>query len=359
MQLRHTPKGGFPTMESQDSSQEKLAPNSDLEPSLEEWMATVDSLKQQIEPILREAYPNKRGRPSYPTLSMFKAYLCRIRMPSLRQLHERLTKDMRLLALTGLCRAPTHQTFSNFFIRLGFERFLRILILLVRALKRVHPSLGKHLSIDGTVVKAFARRNRGFLSRADPDARLGFKEIKSGGKPDFEFGYRVTIGCDTDLELPVAFAITPANANESRLMLRILRQAKEQEIAFEYVIADKAYDSRLNHAIILSHKAIPIIPMNPRGSKIAKETGRRPSDVLLPIRRNSERWRELYAKRSASERLFSSLKEHGGFRTLKTRRLNRVSSYLTLCMIGKLLAALSAIRLGRNDLTRSMLVWSY
>jgi len=346
-------------MESQDSSREKIATNSAPEPSLEEWLATVDSLQPQIEPILREAYSSTRGRPPYPTFSMFKAYLCRTRLPSLRQLHRRLASDPRLLALTGLSRAPTHQTFSNFFIRLGVERLRRIFVLIVNALKRLYPSLGRHLSVDGTVVKAFARRNRGFLSRADPDARLGFKEIKAGGKPDFEFGYRATIACDVDLEVPVSFTVSSANVNETRLLPRILRHAKELGLEFEYVIADKLYDSRLNHAIILTHKAIPIIPMNPRRSRVAKETGRRPSDVLLPIRRNSDRWKELYAKRSASERLFSSLKEHGGFRTVKTRRLDRVSSYLTLCLIGKLIAALSAIRLGRNDLTRSVLVWSF
>jgi transposase len=335
-------------MSDQDSSQGKIA--SDSEASLEEWLATVDALRPQIEPILKDAYPNTRGRPPYPYFPMFKGCLCRTRLPSLRQLHRRLKADSRLLALTGLSRAPTHQTFSNFLIRLGKDRLLQIFTLLVRALKKLHPSLGSHLSVDGTVIKAFARRNQGFLSRTDPDARLGFKEVKAGGNKDFEFGYRATVACDTELEVPVTFVVTPAHSNETRFMPRILKQVRELDVRFDYVIADKLYDSRLNRTLILAHKAIPIIP--PR-------KGRRYNEYLDPIRYNTPTWKELYSKRSASERLFSSLKEHGGFRALKSRRLARVSSYLTICMIGKLLAALSALRLGRDDLARSLLEWSY
>jgi hypothetical protein len=239
---------------------------------------------------------------------------------------------------------------SNFIIRLGEERLRRIFNILTKALKKLYPALGKYLSIDGTVIKSYARRNRGFRSRTDPDARLGFKEVKAGGKKDFEFGYRATIACDTELEAPVEFTVTPANANETRLMPRILRQTKESELDFEYVMADKQYDSRLNRTLIIYYKAKPIIP---------SKKGRKYADNLDPIRQNTDEWKELYAKRPASERLFASLKEHGGFRALKSRRLTRVTAYLTLCLIGKQLAALSAIRLGRTDLVRSMVAWSY
>lgn len=336
-------------MESQDSSREKLTPICKPEPSLEEWLATIDCLRGEIEPILEEVC-HSRGRRPYPYFPMFKAAVCRTRLPSLRQLNTKLNRDSKLLASTGLSKVPTHQTFSNFLMRLGEERLRRIFNILIKALKKLYPGLGKHLSVDGTVIRAYARRNRGFLSRADPDAKLGFKEIKAGGKKDFEFGYRSTIACDTELEIPVEFVVTPANANETRLMPRILRQTKERGLDFEYVIADKQYDSRLNRTLILYHKAIPIIPI---------KKGRKYADFLDPIRQNSDEWSELYARRTASERLFSSLKEHGGFRTLKNRRLGRVTAYLTLCLIGKQLAALSAIRLGRMDLTRSMLVWGY
>jgi hypothetical protein len=63
--------------------------------------------------------------------------------------------------------------------------------------------------------------------------------------------------------------------------------------------------------------------------------------------------------RSASERVFASLKEQLGFTSLKARRLGRVASFFMICIIGKLLTALTAARLGREDLARSVLPWSY
>lgn len=346
-------------MESQDPSKEKLAPSHWLKaPSIEDWMATTDALRPVIEPILREVYSNRRGRPPYCPFSMFKALLYRTRIGSLRQLCRKLKADKRLLELTGLPRVPTHQSFSVFVNRLGFERFRAINNLILAELSKFWPDLGKIVSVDGTVVKAFAKRNLGDRSTTDPDARLGFKE-KLQKRPLFIFGYRATVCCDAERELPLVTIVTPANANESKLYPTILRQTRDLGINFEVVTADKLFDSKRNIALTIGYKAIPIIGLNPRGSKTAKQTGKRRGDVILPVQRDSERWRYYYSMRSASERLFASLKEQLGFAALKTRRLGRVASYFLLCTIAKLLTALSAARLGRSDLIRSVIPWSY
>lgn len=344
-------------MPSQDPSKEKIPVNSGPEPSIEAWMATADTLRSRIEPILTEAYSG-RGRPPYPPFSMFKALLYRTRISSLRQLCRKLKSDKRLFRLTELPRVPTHQTFSVFINRLGDARFRAINNLLVNALMEFWPDLGKIISVDGTVVKAYAKRNLGDRSTTDPDARLGFKE-KIRDKPFFQFGYRATVACDAEREIPILTVVTPANVNESRLYPSILRQTKDMGINFEVVTADKLFDSRRNLAITIGYGAIPIIGLNTRGSKYAKQHGRRRCDVILPVQRNSERWRQYYAMRSASERVFSSLKEQLGFASLKARRLARVASFFMICVIGKLLTALTAARLGREDLTRSVLAWSY
>jgi transposase len=344
-------------MPSQDPSKEKIPLTSAQEPSIEDWMATADTLRSRIEPILLDAYSG-RGRPPYPPFGMFKALLYRTRITSLRQLCRKLKVDKRLLSLTGLSQVPTHQTFSVFINRLGDVRFKAINNLLINELKKIWPDLGRIMSVDGTTVKAWARNNLRKRSATDPDARFGFKE-KILDKPFFVFGYRATIACDAEREIPLLTVVTSANANESRLYPTILRQTKDLGIDFQVVTADKLFDSRRNLAITLGYRAIPIIGLNTRGSSYAKRHGRRRGDVILPIQRDSERWRYYYAMRSASERLFSSLKEQLGFTTLKARGLARAASFFILCVIAKLLASLTAVRLGRTDLTKSVLAWSY
>lgn len=347
-------------MQSQDPPKRKIPSKlGSRKPSIEEWMATVDSLAPQIISILNQAYSPGSGRPPYLHLGMFKGSLLRTRYASQRQICEKLRKDKSFLDLTGLPKAPTHQTFSNFIRRVGPERFRLINNLLIAEMKKRCPDFGKILSVDGTVVKSFAKNNHGDRSSTDPDARWGFKEKKKG-RPVFEFGYRSTVPCDAKYELPLFSITTPANANESKLYPTILRQTKDLGIDFEVVIADKLFDSNLNNALTLGYKAIPIIGLNTRGSKRAKKTGKRIGDKrYLIIQRKTKKWRHYYRMRPASERVFSSLKKQLNFADLKTRRLARVACHFTLCIIAKLLTALSAFRLGREDLSRSVLPWSY
>ena len=348
-------------MSSQDPSKRKISGKSaSKEPSIEEWMATVDLLAPQLEPILLDAYSIGSGRPPYPPLGMFKGLLLRTRYPSLRQVCKKLTgKDKHPLELTGLPQAPKHQTFSVFIRRIGPERFRLINNLLIVELQKDYPDFGRIISVDGTVVKAFAKANRGDRSSTDPDARWGFKDKKKG-KIVYEFGYRSTVPCDAKYELPLFSVPTPANASESKLYRSILRQTKDLAINFEVVTADKLFDSNLNNALTIGYGAIPIIGLNTRGSKQAKKTGKRVGDKRhLIIQRKTKEWRRYYRMRTASERVFSSLKKQLNFADLKTRGLARVACHFTLCIIAKLLTALSAVRLGREDLSRSVLPWSY
>lgn len=346
-------------MASQDPSSRKIGRKlASKEPSIEDWMATVDSLACHLQPILLEAYSAGPGRRPYPPLGMFKGLLLRTRINSLRQVCRKLRKDKHLLELTGLPKAPTHQAFSVFISRIGPERFRLINNLLVGELKNHYSDFGKIISVDGTFVKAFAKNNLGKRSSTDPDARFGFKE-KKNGKTVLDFGFRSTVPVDAKRELPLFSTTTAANASESKLYRTILRQTKDLGIDFEVVTADRLFDSNLNNALTLGYKAIPIIGLNTRGSKRAKKTGKRLGDKNLPIQRGTKKWRHYYRMRTASERVFSSLKKQLNFADLKTTGLVRVACHFTLCIIAKLLTALSALRLGREDLTRSVLPWSY
>lgn len=321
-------------------------------------MATLDSLAYLILPILWDAYSHS-GRPPYPPFGMFKALLLRTRYPSLRQICRKLRRDKVLLELTGLPKAPTHQALSAFIHRIGPERFRSINNILVAELKKCYPNFGKIISIDGTFVKAYAKNNHGDWSSTDPDAQFGFKE-KKNGKTVLDFGFRATVPVDAELELPLFAITTGANASESKLYPTILRQTKDLDIDFEVVTADKLFDSNLNNSLTIGYGAAPIIALNPRGSKQAKKTGKRVGDKShLIYQRGTKKWRHFARMRIASERVFSSLKKQLNFADLKTRGLVRVACHFTLCIIAKLLAALSAHVLGRDDLGRSVLPWSY
>ncbi|GEM_PF-779750 len=326
---------------------------------MEDFMTTIELLRPSIDPILSDVYPRKRGRPPLDSLSKLKAVFYRTRTDSLRQLCRELESNDRLLYRTGLPRALTHQSFSIFTNRVGEARLRRISEVVVGELKRYWSDFGRIMSVDGTVVRAYAKRNRGFLSTTDPDARLGYKQHTLSGKPDFEFGYRFTIASCAQHEIPITASITPANANESRLYPSILKKVKSLGIEFEVVIADAQYDSRLNIWTTIGLGAKPIIALNPRSSKSAKRTGTRRSDGLLPIGRHSEEWKQYTAMRSSSERVNSSLKELVGLQTLKVRRLHRVAAFFWICTIAKQLFALTALRLQRDELARSVLVWCY
>jgi hypothetical protein len=230
--------------------------------------------------------------------------------------------------------------------------------MIVGEIKGYWSDFGQVLSVDGTVVKAYAKRNHGFLSATDPDARLGYKEHCSG-KPSFEFGYRFTILTDARYEVPITGITTPANTNENRVFPILLKCVRDLNLPLEVVIADAQYDSRRNLWLAISHGAKPVIALNPRSSKTAKQTGSRRGDAILPIRRNSPEWKRYLAMRSASERVNSALKDHVGLKTLKSRRLSRVATFFWICVLTKQLFALSAARLGRDDLSRSHLVWCY
>jgi transposase len=342
----------YQIMQATDSMQSRT-------PSIEELMATVETLRSQIELILNEAYRRRRGRPPYDPIAMLKGLLYRTRTQSLRQLSRELQSNRRLLGLTGLYKVPSHQTFSNFVTRIGEERLRRISGLVVGELRKYWPDFGEIMSVDGTVVKAYARNNRGIRSTTDPDAAFGYKEHKPSGKPRLEFGYRLTIASDARYEVPIVGVTTPAKANEGPLYPTILKQAKNLGLPLEVVVADGQYDSRMNLWLTIAYGAKPVIHLNPRASKIAKLTGTRKSDAILPIRRNSPEWKRYAAMRSASERVNSALKDHVGLKTLKTRRLPRVAAFFWACVLAKQLFALSAARLGRNDLARSSLAWCY
>lgn len=63
---------------------------------------------------------------------------------------------------------------------------------------------------------------------------------------------------------------------------------------------------------------------------------------LIP--RGSERWKKLYSKRQAIERVFGRLKHHYGLQPLRTRSLERVRLHTDMTLIAQLASRLAQER---------------
>ena len=212
--------------------------------------------------------------------AMFKALLLKEmwKIDSRRKLVKLLESNEYLLRLCGFDRAPAHNTFSKFVKRLGSDVFERIFYQLVARI-REYKEVGRIVAIDSTLLKGYTRdwKNR---ENSDPDAKWGYSTTK-----EWVFGYKVHLACDAELELPLAFTVTPANVYDSKECFTLLSKTARRGIKFEYVIADAGYDTKDNYYLI-SHiyHGVPIIAMNRRNLK--KKT--RDFENYLPIKRNTD-----------------------------------------------------------------------
>ena len=273
------------------------------------------------------------------------------------------------------------------------------------------PGLGTDVAIDSTNVDAFANPNRKRV--IDPDAQWGVKHSarsKAKGKTDYFFGYKAHVLCDADYGIPLALRVTPGNKGDSTMLPPLLKLARENYpwLSMEHVIADRGYDSEPNHRAVVQLGAVPIIhirdtartkslysavagaptcmggvPMqyvrtNAEGHHLFRclqegchlkpksngawqycddEVWEDPFEnlrVVGIVARQSERWQELYAKRSIIERLFGSLKQSRALLYHAARNLQRVTLHVNLSLLSYLGTVLARIERGEFRDLRTM-----
>jgi transposase/IS5 family transposase len=161
----------------------------------------------------------------------------------------------RIVGVQSKARVPKAWHFSRFLSRLskpeGQRHLQEMFDALVARIRLVFPELGRYLAVDGTAVHAYANQ-RG--SKADPDAKWGKHTYTSadGQVTDTTcwLGYTVHLVVDCELELPMGFELTAANASESPQMKPLLEDLADRhpQIAAntEAVMADRGYDSADN-----------------------------------------------------------------------------------------------------------------
>ena len=239
---------------------------------------------------------------------------------------------------------------------------------------------------------------------------------KDKGAKYWWFGYKLHLAVDTRHELPLAFTVTTAKAADTKELLPLLGQQRVRlpQAHPQVVLADAGYDSAANCQGIVTRGAVPVIPLNlggeqappgvtnaqgtplgPKGEALVywgrdggvtkwrcpaalgkqacdRYTGAKgtrcslsPYGLVLklplaqdwrrhtPLPRETKKWRRLYRRRTAVERVIGRLKGHLLLDALRVRGLPKVRVRLTLSLVVMLAAALSmALRQRWPDLRR-------
>jgi len=157
-----------------------------------------------------------RGRPHDP-IAMFKALLLKEmrQLSSPRKLVKFLKRDSFWLRKCGFQNPPSHNSFSDFVDRVGADVAEQLYYCLVGRIMQF-KGVGELIAVDSTSLKGYAYfwKNR---KCSDPDAKWGYSPTT-----ERVFGYKVHMAVDAELELPLAFTVTPANIYDNKEYPKIL-----------------------------------------------------------------------------------------------------------------------------------------
>lgn len=199
-------------------------------------------------------------RDDYPQVMLWRCVIAKFvyQIGTFAELIRELKRNNSLRRIVGIdsrARVPEAYHFSRFLRRLSEPEGLRhqeeMLHALVARIRLVFPELGRYLAVDGTAVHAYANQ-RG--SKADPDAKWGVHQYRDVDGRVTEtkrwLGYTVHLVVDCELELPMGFELTAANAGESPRLRPLLEDLADNHPQItantEAVMADKGYDSKAN-----------------------------------------------------------------------------------------------------------------
>jgi hypothetical protein len=136
------------------------------------------------------------------------------------------------------------------------------------------PGFGETAAGDGKYLDSYANRKpkdgqASTDNRTENDAEWSVKEYHytdPSGRPqvkkEYHFGFKAHIICDVKTELPMAYSVTAANADEREEMLRLLDSPVLSGAAraklIKYLLLDRGYDST---GVIKGIKGAGIIPL--------------------------------------------------------------------------------------------------
>ena len=359
----------------------------------------------------------KAGRPGYPLKALWHSYVASfiLNLPHTNALIRRLQDEPDLRHLCGFGDVLPHRTtFNRFIQRLSYHSDLveDCFAPLTDQLKALIPDLGDQVAIDATTVRSHCNPNRRKIS--DPEASWTAKNsarAKEGGK-EWHHGYKVHMIADANHGLPLAHVVTTAKRNDTLELPAVIERAEALYPWFQpsVAIADKGYDSASNHEYLHQKGIIPVIHIRKKARgglregiydgkgnptclgqvpmeyvrsdpekghlyrcraegchlKDSKRGGIRHCDTEVwedptqnlrlfgVVRRDSQEWRNLYARRQAIERVFKSLKESRRLERHCVRGLRQIILHSLMSVLSFQATALVRVLEGAKGLMRWM-----
>ena len=333
------------------------------------------------------------GRPGYPVKTMTGLALCKslYALPTWTKVVALVGDHWKLQRVLG-CEGNPPSVYAAYRfaekLRDNGDKLERCIDSVVAGLKEKLPKYGIDLAIDASDMPAYANGQR-FVSKdseternwhTDPDASWGHRSAVSTRRGGGFFGYRLHAAVCTATDLPVAWTVETAKANETRFAVGLIDTAQRRGLMAASACMDKGYDQRPVYEQCAERDCLPLIPLRQtpdvkRGDdqppccehgfwKFAGSDRKRgaskwrcPTGECSPastwiaasrlhplIPRETKRWKAAYRKRAAVEREFGRLKNQWGLKPLRVRGLDRVRLHADLTILTKLSCALARAR---------------
>ena len=234
------------------------------------------------------------------------------------------------------------------------------------------PAAGRVMAIDSTDVRSFSDSRLEVSTDPDArwghrtPKTPGGKKDDLGEKDEFFFGFKMHTVCDAHWGFPVDYVLLPANRNDSPVLPVVMEKALENhpDLKPRYLAGDRGYDAKTNYEWLDERRIRSVIQMRHAANEdtsiytrdgVPKCLGGKPMEYVRSergkghlfrcpdggchlkgrvmvtafcdteyyenpevnpdflrrvgrLRRASDRWKELYKKRTTVERLFRSLK---------------------------------------------------
>jgi hypothetical protein len=229
--------------------------------------------------------PKATGRPPFSKDAILRALIYKnLRgLASLTDLVFELENNPVIAEVLGFAPGqptPSKERFSLFLRTSSHDDLQTLRLTLVRRLIQDGVVTGKHLALDSCPIKANVKENNLKTSvqnrfdktrrlAGDPDARLGvFLQYPQAfhSRVGWFWGYRNHILNDVSSELPLYEGTLPADHDEKKQAVPLLREARQSlPLPAESVTADANFDTEeILSYIFVEMGAMPVIPRNLR-----------------------------------------------------------------------------------------------
>jgi transposase len=262
--------------------------------------------------------PRRRGNPGYGSLKAVRllVYSRQVGLGNDTRIVEHLKRHPEVIRALGFRRIPDRTTVGRWWRRYA-DLLSRVFKWFSRLVRMVAPTM--LLIVDSTPLIDY-----------DMEAKWGFT-----GRGLFK-GFKLHAAVN-QLGLPLKGMVTPGNRYDSPLLPSLV-----EDLEAEYVVADAAYDSKLNRSAVKAMGAKPVITLNPRRSK-----------------RRKPKHRNLFRKRYLVEQFNGLIKNHvlKGCWT-KPRGMLKKASMVTAGLISLNTTAIEAILEGEKSLKAVSRYWA-